>query len=164
MVELERISPGNFPQKCHVDSNGTFVSGSDFAESLPARGGKARYSPGDVLSMSTTKAGSVLKSHTPFDRALIGVYSTRPAVLGADKGGTTRVGREEVPVAITGIVPVKATAANGRIRPGDLLTSSRIPGRAMRAGLNPPVGTVLGKSLGFLRRGSGTVKVLVMLR
>jgi hypothetical protein len=158
------LSPGNFPQKCHIDSNGTFVSGSDFAESLRALGEKASYSPGDVLSMSTRKPGQVLKAHRPFDRALIGVYSTRPAVLGADKGGVTRVGKKDVPVAITGIVPVKATAANGPIHPGDLLTSSMVPGRAMRAGLDPPQGTVLGKSLGFLRRGRGTIKVLVMLR
>ena len=42
--------PGSYAQKCHVDQNGTFVSGSDFAESLPARGAKAAYEPGDVLS------------------------------------------------------------------------------------------------------------------
>jgi hypothetical protein len=65
----------NVGQKCHIDSNGSFVGGSDFAESFPARGGKARYQAGDVLSISRTKAGQVLKSRHPFDRALIGVYS-----------------------------------------------------------------------------------------
>jgi hypothetical protein len=154
----------NAGQVCHIDKNGTFMAGSDFAESLPARGGKARYQAGDVLSISRTKAGQVLKSHRPFDPALIGVYSTRPAVLGADKGGITRVGTQDIPVAITGIVPVKVTAQNGQIRPGDLLTSSGIPGRAMNAGRNPAVGTVLGKALGFLSRGQGTIKMLVMPR
>jgi hypothetical protein len=67
-------------------------------------------------------------------------------------------------VAITGIVPVKATARNGAIRPGDLLTSSNLPGRAMNAGLNPRIGTVLGKSLSQLNHGSGTIRMLVMLR
>ena len=158
------VSFNSFAAKCHIDANGTFVAGSDFAESLPVRGQKARYSPGDVLSVSTTHPGSVLRSQHARDRALIGVYSTRPAVLGADKGGITRVGKDEVPVAITGIVPVKATAQNGPIRPGDLLTSSSLSGRAMNAGRNPAVGTVLGKSLGVLRHGRGTIKVLVMLR
>ena len=153
-----------FTGKCHISAAGTFVAGSDFAESLPARGGKARYQPGDVLSISRTHAGQVLKSHEPFDPALIGVYSTRPAVLGADKGGITRVGKQEIPVAITGIVPVKATAQNGAIRPGDLLTSSSSAGRAMQAGANPRIGTVLGKSLGFLARGKGTIRMLVMPR
>jgi hypothetical protein len=150
--------------KCHIDSAGTFVAGSDFAESLPVRDGKAGYEPGDVLVASVSHPGEVKRSGKRFDRALIGVYSTRPAVLGADKGGVTRVGKDEIPVAITGIVPVKVTAENGAIKPGDLLTSSSLPGRAMNAGRNPAVGTVLGKSLGALARGRGVIKALVMLR
>jgi hypothetical protein len=150
--------------KCHISPEGTFVAGSDFAESLPARGSKAGYEPGDVLSASVSRPGQVERSHKRFDRALIGVYSTRPAVLGADKGGITRVGENDVPVAITGIVPVKVTAENGPIRPGDLLTSSSLPGRAMNARRNPAIGTVLGKSLGVLARGRGFVRALVMLR
>jgi hypothetical protein len=156
--------PGSYAQKCHVDQNGTFVSGSDFAESLPAQGARAAYGPGDVLSMSRAKPGQVVKSRHARDRALIGVYSTRPAVLGADKSGITRVGKNEVPVAITGIVPVKVTAANGSIYPGDLLTSSNLPGRAMNAGRNPAIGTALGKALGVLEHGNGTIRMLVMLR
>jgi hypothetical protein len=149
---------------CHIDGGGTFVSGSDFAESLRTEGAKAKYEPGDVLSMSTAHPGEVVKARHPRDRTLIGVYSTRPAVLGADKGGVTRVGKNEVPVAITGIVPVKATAANGPIRVGDLLTSSSLPGRAMNAGRTPAVGTVLGKAMGALERGAGTIRMLVMPR
>jgi hypothetical protein len=160
----QNINGGSLSAKCHINSNGAFVAGSDFAESLPARGGKARYSPGDVLSISTSRAGQVVKSRVARDRAVIGVYSTRPGFIGADKGGITRIGRDEIPVAITGIVPVKATAQNGAIRPGDLLTSSRLRGRAMKAGRNPAVGTVLGKALGFLARGRGTIKMLVMPR
>jgi hypothetical protein len=114
--------------------------------------------------MSVAHPGEVMKSTRARDRALIGVYSTRPGVLGADKGGITRVGRDDVPVAITGIVPVKVTARNGAIRPGDLLTSSSIPGRAMNAGANPRIGTVLGKALGALPRGNGVIRMLVMLR
>jgi hypothetical protein len=82
----------NAGQKCHIDANGTLVSGSDFAESLPARGARAAYEPGDVLSMSRARPGQVVKAQHARDRALIGVYSTRPAVLGADRGGVTRVG------------------------------------------------------------------------
>ena len=156
--------PGSYTQKCHVDQNGTFVSGSDFAESLPARGARASYEAGDVLSMSVSHPGNVVKSRHARDRALIGVYSTRPAVLGADKGGVTRVGKNEVPVAITGIVSVKVTAQSHPIRPGDLLTSSNRRGRAMYAGQNPTIGTVLGKALGQLESGTGTLKMLVMLR
>jgi hypothetical protein len=163
-LECTNFDGTNTTRKCHIDQNGTYTAGSDFAESLPVRGGKARYQPGDVLSISRTHAGRVLKSHTAFDPALIGVYSTRPGVLGADKGGITRVGKNDIPVAITGIVPVKVTTQNGAIRPGDLLTSSGLPGRAMNAGRSPAVGIVLGKALGFLMRGSGTIRMLVMPR
>jgi hypothetical protein len=34
----------------------------------------------------------------------------------------------------------------------------------MNAGRNPAVGTVLGKSLGFLSHGQGVIKMLVMPR
>ena len=72
----------NEGQKCHIDANGTFQSGSDFAESLPARGAKARYGPGDVLSISGTEAGQVVKSDHARDRALIGVYRLGRAFWG----------------------------------------------------------------------------------
>jgi len=78
--------------------------------------------------------------------------------------GITRVGRNEVPVAITAIVPVEVTAANGSIHPGDLLTSSNLPGRAMNAGRSPAIGTVLGKALGVLEHGNRTIRMLVRLR
>src|SRR6476660_2371131 len=35
----QRVSP--------ITSSGTYVSGSDFAEAMPARGGNADYEPGD---------------------------------------------------------------------------------------------------------------------
>ena len=150
--------------KCHIDKDGTFISGSDFAESLPARGSKSRYEPGDVLVASISHPGEIERSHRRSDRTVIGVYSTRPALLCATKGGFTRVGKNEIPVAITGIVPVKVSTENGTIHPGDLLTSSSLPGRAMDAGRNPAVGTVLAKSLGALARGRGMIRALVMLR
>jgi hypothetical protein len=154
----------SFGSKCFIDKDGAYHAGADFAESVRTLGPRAGYEPGDVLSISRTHAGVVIESHRPFDRALIGVYSTRPGFVGADDAGVTRAGENHVPVAITGIVPVKATTANGPIRPGDLLTSSSERGRAMSAGRRPAIGTVLGKSLGFLRRGRGVVKMLVMPR
>jgi hypothetical protein len=57
------------------------------------------------------------------------------------------------------------TAANGPIRPGDLLTTSAIPGHAMR--VDDPAraqGAILGKAMGALERGEGLVLVLVGLQ
>lgn len=98
-------------------------------------------------------------------RRAICIYSTRPGMLGADKNGTSRVDADEVPVAIVGIVPTKVSAMNGRIRVGDLLTTSSTPGYAMRcANRVKCVGAIVGKALEPLAGGRGVIKMLVMLR
>jgi hypothetical protein len=66
-------------------------------------------------------------------------------------------------LAILGIVQVKASAENGPIRPGDLLTTSSTPGHAMKA-TEPKIGTVIGKALEGLDEGTGVIKMLVMLQ
>jgi hypothetical protein len=71
---------------------------------------------------------------------------------------------DRVPLAIVGIVPVKVSAENGSILPGDLLVTSSTPGHAMKAGPNPPVGTVIGKALGTLAEGKGVIQMLVTLQ
>ena len=67
-------------------------------------------------------------------------------------------------MAILGIVPTKVSADNGPIQPGDLLTTSSAPGRAMKAMLPAPQGTLLGKALEPLTEGTGVIRVLVTLR
>jgi hypothetical protein len=155
----------------HIDYNGTYTAGSDFAEALPASGNRAGYEPGDVLVLSIKTPGKIEKSSRPYDPRVAGIYSTRPGMLGADKNGTERVDPDDVPVAIVGIVPAKVSAMNGPIQAGDLLTTSTIPGYAMKAS---PVlvrgvkvyrtGTILGKALEPLKQGHGLIKVLVTLR
>lgn len=158
-------------RRFHISPNGSFVAGSDFAEALPAKGGKAGYEPGDVLVLSADQPRVVEKAHHPYDAKVAGIYSTRPAVLGAEKDGETRVDPDDIPVAIVGIVPTKVTAENGPIQPGDLLTTSSTPGHAMKASpvlVNGfafyPTGTILGKALEPLEVGTGVIKVLVILR
>jgi hypothetical protein len=65
---------------------------------------------------------------------------------------------------MVGVVPVKASAENGPIHPGDLLAASSIPGHAMKADPNPAVGTVIGKALEGLDEGTGVIRMLVMLQ
>lgn len=61
-------------------------------------------------------------------------------------------------VALAGRVPVKVDASFGAIRPGDYLTSSPIPGVAMRA--SGP-GPILGTALESLSEGAGAIQVFV---
>ncbi|HKQ97825.1 MAG TPA: hypothetical protein VJV75_08120 [Candidatus Polarisedimenticolia bacterium] len=67
-------------------------------------------------------------------------------------------------VALSGTVMVKVDAAYGAIAAGDLLTASPTEGHAMRAATPATEGTVIGKALEPLARGTGTVRMLVMLR
>lgn len=155
----------------HITSAGTFVAGSDFAEAFEASGGKDEYEPGDVVVLSEINPRVIEKSSSPYDTKVVGIYSTRPGMLGADKDGVTRMDENDIPVAIVGIVPTNVTDENGPIQRGDLLTTSSLPGHAMKASptlVNGvaiyPTGTILGKALESLQGGNGVVKVLVMLR
>lgn len=141
---------------------GTQTGGADFAERLDVHGDRAALSPGDVLVISLGADRAVERSNEAFSTAVIGVHSTRPGVLaGAPDTGEPLVG---VPVAITGIVPCKVTAENGAIERGDLLVTSSTPGHAMRAGISPPPGAVLGKALQPLAHGTGQIEILVNAR
>jgi hypothetical protein len=131
-------------------------SEADFAEMLPADEG---LEPGDVLVVSLD--GTLARSTQAYQPTVVGVYSARPGYL----GGGEYLGREDyAPLAVVGIVPVKASAENGPIAPGDMLVASSIPGHAMSAGPNPPTGTVIGKALEGLEGDTGMIKLLVVLQ
>jgi hypothetical protein len=134
-----------------------YPHGADMAEMLPAAAGPE---PGDVLVIGAD--GLLARSTEAYQSSVVGVYSTEPGFV----GGQPIEGELEghVPLAVTGIVPVKVTAENGPIVPGTLLVTSSTPAHAMRAGEDPPVGTVIGKALSALDGDAGVVQMLVMLR
>jgi hypothetical protein len=150
---------------------GTQDSGADYAESMPTSDNASTLAPGDVLALDTRHANDVRLSTQPDSPLVAGVYSTNPSVLAV---GNHRIGDSlagTVPVAMLGIVPTKVSAENGPVRPGDLLTTARTPGYAMKA--SPvivrgvpiyPAGAVLGKALESLSSGRGAIEVLVTLR
>jgi hypothetical protein len=131
--------------------------GADFAEMLPAEAG---LEPGDVLAIGPD--GALVKSSEPCQTAVVGVFSTQPGFLGGAADGEELAGK--VPLAVVGIVPVKASAENGAIRPGDRLVASATPGHAMRAAAEPAVGSVIGKALSPLPAGTGVVRLLVLVQ
>lgn len=142
----------------NVYADGTFnPGGADLAEMLPAASG---LEPGDVLVISSN--GMLALSRVPNAINVAGVYSTKPGFVGGSDEDGANLGK--VPLAVVGVVPVKASAENGAIQPGDLLTSGNIPGHAMKAGPAPAIGTVIGKALERLSKGTGVIQVLVMLQ
>ncbi len=139
-------------------SDGTFNGGgADFAELLPAA---EPSEPGDVLAVQPD--GRLARSSDARSSAVLGVQSTKPGFV----GGAMRAGGapDRIPLAVVGIVPVKASAENGAIRAGDRLVSAALPGHAMRADRHPEVGTVIGKALADLAAGTGTLEMMVMLQ
>ncbi len=141
-----------------VKADGSFSSpAADFAELLPGREG---LEPGDVLAIDVD--GKLMKSVEAYQASVIGVYSTKPAFLGGSATEDQDTGL--VPLAVVGVVPVKASAENGPIRPGDMLVASSTRGHAMRAGRRLELGRVIGKALGRLESGTGMVSMLVILQ
>jgi len=154
-----------YVQRFHINNAGTYFTGSDFAEALPACGGKTAFAPGDVLVLSSIIAGAVEKSSRPYDTRAAGIYSTRPGVVGADKNGETRVDPDDLPVAIIGVVPTKVSTENGPIQIGDVLTTSATPGYAMRCDDRLKcLGAIVGKAMEALPEGKRMIKVLVTLK
>jgi hypothetical protein len=71
----------------------------------------------------------------------------------------------DMPIAIAGRVYVKAEAISAPIHPGDLLTTSDIPGTAMKAtDRSLSAGAVIGKAMTSLDSGTGLVLVLINLQ
>jgi hypothetical protein len=142
----------------NVYADGVYTSpAQDFAEMLPSADG---LEPGDVLVVGEN--GELVRSTEPGQSSVVGVYSTKPGFLGGSRGEETATGR--APLAIMGIVPVKAVNGGGPIRPGDLLVTSSVAGHAMKAGEVPKIGTVIGKALEGLDGESGMIRMLVMLQ
>ena len=137
--------------------SGFTTPAADMAEMLPAAAG---LEAGDVLVIGAD--GQLALSTVANQPTVVGVYSTKPGFVGGGGDDADLTGK--VPLAVTGIVPVKVSTENGAIQPGDLLVASSTPGYAMRAPANPAPGTVIGKALGTLDSGTGLVSMLIMLR
>ncbi|MBN2356479.1 hypothetical protein JXO59_10220 [candidate division KSB1 bacterium] len=112
---------------------------------------------GDVVVVDENGKYRVKKCAKPYDTRVAGIISTKPTII----VGTLIVGGH--PLALSGIVPCKVTAANGPIRPGDLLTTSDAPGYAMKAS-EPKTGAIIGKALEGWTSGEGKIQVLVGLQ
>ena len=126
-------SPGGTP-RARIDGTGkgffdrgTQTGGADYAESIHADAA-ARLTPGDVLAVNPRQGLIVRRSSAPNSSLVVGVYSTKPAVLAFGSHGLKDSLAGQVPVAMLGVVPTKVSAENGAVHAGDLLTSARTPG------------------------------------
>jgi trimeric autotransporter adhesin len=103
-------------------------TGADVAEIYTSH--DPTLDPGDVVAYDPSLATGVQKAQTEYDQATLGVITTHPGLV---IGNVDAEGEVALPVALAGRVPVKVSTINGTIHTGDYLTSSSIPGVAMKA-------------------------------
>ena len=141
------------------------LCGGDYAESVDVAGDRKNYEPGDVIVIDPDSPGKFLKSNQPYSTAVTGVYSTKPGVVGRRQTTDPKTASSEIPMAMVGVVPIKLSAENGPIQPGDLLVSSSTVGYAMKGtDRSRMLGAVVGKALGRLDSGMGVIEAAITLQ
>lgn len=163
-----------------IDTNGLVAmdslqinGGSDFSENFDINPGTAggeeiseKIEAGMVVSIDPTSPSKLVLSSQAYDRRVAGIISgaggVKPGMVMSQEG-TLANGKH--PVALSGRVYCWVDASQGAIEPGDLLTTSNMPGYAIKA--SDPVraqGAILGKAMTSLKSGKGLVLVLVTLQ
>ena len=137
--------------------------GSDVAE--PFEVSDKDIPKGAVVVIDPENPGQLRQSDRAYDTRVAGIIS---GANGIQPGLTLRqkgVMDGSQNVALSGRVYALADASNGAIQPGDLLTTSAIPGHAMRVTDHAQAqGAILGKAMSGLATGRGMVLVLVSLQ
>ena len=139
----------------------TILGGADLAEPFPM---DSSIEKGSVMVIDHLNPGRLKLSDRAYDKRVAGIVSgangINPGIALKQEGLLDR-GEN---IALSGRVYVLADAANGSIEPGDLLTTSDTPGRAMKAADPAKAhGAILGKAMSALDQGQGMVLVLVTL-
>jgi hypothetical protein len=125
---------------------GSNVALGDLAEYFPVKGPAIK---GDIISYVKGNNHHFSISTKENDEKIIGIYSSNPTLTLNDPNSG-------IPVALQGRVPVNIVGAS--VKKGDYLTSSNIPGKAMKA--NGSCYTI-GRALETFKGGNGTITCLV---
>jgi|GEM_PF-2179158 len=136
--------------------DGDFIgAGADLAEIMEVSDNQEDdLEKGEVVVLDENL--TVKRSQEERETGVAGVVSTDPAIVMAKD-------REGVELALAGTAPVEVTTENGDIEPGDLLTTSSEPGKAMKC--ENPVecqGSIIGKA-GESATSDGTVEMVITL-
>lgn len=154
---------GNEQTNDHTGHQGTFLFSNslamgtgafDYAEDYPTN--DTSLMPGDLVSVDPSNPQYIQKATA--GSHLIGVISENPGFRLQQKqdelGDATWM-----PVALVGRVPVSVSTENGEIKSGDYLTSSSIPGVAMKA---TKAGQVIGQAMeGYSGSDLGKITVFI---
>jgi hypothetical protein len=142
------------------------INGADLSEHFDINAPEAEIEPGMLVCIDPRDPGKLVLSTKAYDRTAAGIVSgaggVRPGLLMSQEG-TLADGKH--PVALTGRVYCNVDAAAAPIQPGDLITTSDIPGCGMKAlDHDRAQGAIIGKAMTSLESGRGQVLVLVSLQ
>jgi hypothetical protein len=141
----------------------SITGGSDVAEPFPLT--TQEIPKGAVVVIDDEHPGQLKLSTQPYDQRVAGIVSGANGInpdITLSQQGALEGGQN---VALSGRVYVLADAANGPIKPGDLLTTSLVPGHGMKVTDHSKAqGAILGKAMSPLPEGRGLVLVLVTLQ
>ncbi len=142
------------------------TGGSDLSEQFDIGNTSLLPEPGMVVSIDPDNPGQLTLCEGAYDRRVAGVISGAGGVnTGMVMGQQGSVADGELPVALVGRVYVWADASDGPIEPGDLLTTSDLPGHAMKVSDHQKAtGAILGKAMTGLEEGQGLILTLVSLQ
>jgi hypothetical protein len=148
------------------ESDGTTIlelgAGLDYAEGFDVAEGEV-IEPGAVLVIDHENPGKLALSSKPYDTKVAGIVAGAKSL-----GSGVRLGSGEFDhdVALAGRVYCNVDASQEGVEPGDLLTTSSIPGYAMKVNDHTrSQGAILGKAMERLEKGAtGQILVLVTLQ
>lgn len=136
--------------------------GLDYAEGFDVSKSD-EVTPGMVLVIDPANPGKLTLSTQAYDRRVAGIVAGARGLGSAVRLGA---GRFDHDVALAGRVYCQVDATEHGIEPGDLLTTSALPGHAMK--VTDPAraqGAILGKAMQPLKQGAtGQILVLVTLQ
>lgn len=142
------------------------TGGGDLSEQFDVAASGQGIRPGMLVSIDPSNPGKLVVSRRAYDRTVAGVVSGAGGIKpGLYMGQRNSAANGAHPIALTGRVYCLADASEVPIEPGDLITTSDIPGYGMK--VSDPVkaqGAIVGKAMTPLKQGTGLVLVLVSLQ
>lgn len=139
------------------------TAGADLVERF--EGDSELITPGKLVAIDPENPKHIRLTTSAYDSTVLGVLSGAGGINHGIALGQEGVTTGDLPVAMVGRVYAECSTENGPIRPGDLLTSSSIPGVGMKAtDTEASFGAVIGKALTGLDDENGLVLVIVNLQ
>jgi len=164
------VGIGTVDPRTKLDVNGAatveilhITGGGDMSERF-AVASNTKIEPGTVMVIDENCPGNLKISDTAYDRKVAGIVSGAGGIkTGAILRSSPHIGG--YPIALAGCVYSKGDATSHPIQTGDPLTTSAIPGHAMKVvDTVAAQGAILGKAMSPLYEGTGLVLVLANLQ